>query len=87
MKMKIRYLVFCAVASSLVAPAAFAVLPLGRPLGVDLGESLAAALSFTLPAPLGGALPVGLGGAAALSALGLVVGVQLIRRRQKQNKQ
>jgi len=52
--------------------------PLGTRLGVDLGE----ALSSVLPEALGAALPGGIGGIAAVAAIALILGAQLVKRRQ-----
>lgn len=50
----------------------------GRILGTDLGRSL----TTTLGESLGAQLPFEVGGLAAISALTLIVGVQLIKRRK-----
>lgn len=50
----------------------------GTTLGTELGTQLGAVLSSVLPA----ALPGGAGGAAGISALTLVIGAQLIKRRK-----
>ncbi|MDX1733043.1 MAG: hypothetical protein R3228_01705 [Halioglobus sp.] len=69
--------VACAASFILAAPGAFA----GPTLGIPLSQVLGGAL----PADVGASLPVGLGGAAALTGLGLIVGAQLIKRRNKRN--
>lgn len=60
---------------ALVAQNSLAVQALGRPLGLELGS--------VLGGELGDALPIGLGGVAALTALSLVIGIQLVKRNKK----
>jgi len=72
-----------AVTLLLAAQPAMAVIPVGTPMGGVVGVSLGAVLGVSLPVALGSALPVGGGGVMAIGALGLVFGVQLIRRKQK----
>jgi hypothetical protein len=50
---------------------AYAVEPLGTQLGIEMG------------AVLGTPLPVGIGGIAVVTAISLIVGVQLVKRRDK----
>ncbi|MEQ8263443.1 MAG: hypothetical protein RKE50_07780 [Pseudohaliea sp.] len=52
--------------------------PLGTRLGTDLGQ----ALSSVLPEALGSALPGGIGGIAGVAAIALILGAQLVKRRQ-----
>lgn len=52
--------------------------PLGLRLGTDLGQ----ALSSVLPEALGSALPGGIGGIAGVAAIALILGAQLVKRRQ-----
>lgn len=58
-------------ALSLAAQSSFAGSVLGSPLGVDLGGQL------------GQSLPIGIGGIAGITALSLVVGIQLVKRNKK----
>jgi predicted MFS family arabinose efflux permease len=55
----------------------------GDSLGLALGNSLSAVLGGVLPQALGSALPLGIGGAAGIAALSLIMGVQLIKRKNK----
>ena len=66
-----------AVPALLSGTAAMAGVPAGITVSAVVGTPVGAALS----AVLGSALPIGLGGAAAVTGLGLIIGVQLIRRR------
>tara|TARA_R110002110_G_scaffold415561_1_gene650740 strand:+ start:37512 stop:37739 length:228 start_codon:yes stop_codon:yes gene_type:complete len=75
--MKKQHLITLAVLTA--AQPALAGQSLGRPLGTELGNVLGSALS----APLGGALPAEFGGVAAIAAIGLVLGIQLVRRKKK----
>lgn len=52
------------------------------PLGVRLGTELGEALGSVLPEALGSALPGGIGGIAGATAIALVLGAQLIKRRR-----
>ena len=54
---------------------------LGSRLAVDLGGVMGTAVGSLLPASLGGALPVGIGGVAAIAALTLIAGIQLVKRK------
>ena len=65
-----------------VAQSTWAVAPLGVPTGTSVGESLSAVLGVDLAVAAGGALPVGIGGMAAITALSLVIGVQLVKRQR-----
>jgi hypothetical protein len=51
--------------------------------GFSLGTPLGGVLGVRLPVDLGTALPVGLGGVAAVGAISLILGVQLLKRRNK----
>lgn len=70
----------CAAAAffTLSAPAALA--------GAPLGQALSNVLGGVLPAAVGTSLPVGIGGAALITGLGLIVGVQVIKRRNDRDK-
>lgn len=61
--------------------AAFAGGQLGQDLGQRVGTQLSNVLGNELPQAVGSALPGGLGGAAAVTGLALVIGVQLVKRR------
>ena len=67
----------------LVSIGAAAPVLAGNPLGNPLGRPLGGALGVALPVDLGTALPVGLGGVAAVGAISLILGVQLLKRRKK----
>lgn len=66
-----------------LAQPALAVQAVGRPVGTRVGAVLSNVVGIDLPVLVGGALPTSLGGIAAIGALSLVVGIQLIRRRRK----
>ncbi|RLA43904.1 MAG: hypothetical protein DRR06_10985 [Gammaproteobacteria bacterium] len=53
--------------------------PVGEPLGISVGTELGAVVGTAF----GGALPLGIGGVAAVAALSLVIGVQLVKRNKK----
>lgn len=65
------------------ASAAMASQPMGIPVGTAVGEALGAVVGTELPAALGNALPVGVGGVAAITALSLIVGIQLVKRKKR----
>jgi len=50
--------------------------------GIALGAELGRSLSAILGESLGGTLPFELGGVAAISALSLIIGAQLIKRKK-----
>ena len=58
-----------------VAAPAMASQPLGSRMGVDLGGVVGTAV--------GNALPFGIGGVAAIAALSLIAGIQLVKRKKK----
>jgi hypothetical protein len=51
----------------------------GRPLGVDLGSELGTQLGSVV----GQSLPVGLGGIVGITAISLIIGIQLVKRKNK----
>jgi hypothetical protein len=55
----------------------------GAPVGTTVGRSVGSLVGADLSAAVGAALPTGIGGVAAIAALSLVVGIQLIKRRKK----
>ena len=55
----------------------------GISVGAAVGEALGAVVGTELPAALGNALPVGVGGVAAITALSLIVGIQLVKRKKR----
>ena len=67
----------------LLASTAMAGQPAGITVSAVVGTPVGNALGAVLAPILGSALPVGLGGAAAITGLGLIIGVQLIKRRGK----
>ena len=68
-----RFLQKCLLLATLTSTSgmALAVIPLGTPLSIELGPTL------------GTTLPLGLGGIAAVTALSLIIGIQLLKRRDK----
>ena len=52
---------------------------LGTPVGRGLGDALGSALGGTL----GALLPIGVGSALGLGAIGLIIGIQLVKRKKK----
>ncbi|MDS4021396.1 MAG: hypothetical protein RKR03_12930 [Candidatus Competibacter sp.] len=72
-----------AILALFAAAPAMAEQAVGTPVGTVVGTVVGNAVGSTLGGSLGGALPVGIGGVAAIAALGLVLGVQLIKRKQK----
>lgn len=57
--------------------------PMGITVGTAVGEALGAVVGAELPVAVGNALPVGIGGVAAITALSLVVGIQLVKRKKR----
>lgn len=55
---------------------------LGAPLGAALGTTLGAVLGIPLGAVLGTALPIQIGGVLGVTALSLVVAIQIARRKR-----
>lgn len=80
--MTIKYLAVTTLLVCVAAPA-MASQPVGSPLAVDLGGALGTAVGSVLPTAVGGALPVGIGGVAAIAALTLIAGIQLVKRKKK----
>ena len=70
-----------AVPALLFASSAIAGQTVGVTAGAVVGTPVGVVVSAVLGSTVGTALPIGLGGAAAITGLGLIVGVQLIRRR------
>jgi len=50
-----------------------------QPLGIAVGS----VVGTQLPIAVGSALPVGIGGVAAITAVSLIVGIQLVRRKKR----
>ena len=65
------------------AQPAMAEQAVGNPVGTAVSAVVGSVVGINVGASVGGALPVGIGGVAAIAALGLVLGVQLIKRKQK----
>jgi len=55
----------------------------GVPLGATLGVTLGRVLGGVLGAPLGTALPIASGGLLSVAAASLVLGICIVRRKQK----
>lgn len=79
--MNIKTIAIATLALAATAQPAFAVQPVGTHLANVIGTHLS--LGVHLPPSIGGAMPVGFGGVAAIAAVSLVLGVQLIKRRKK----
>jgi hypothetical protein len=69
--------------SLMVALPAVGGTPVGEPLGITVGSELSAVVGTSMPTALGGAMPVGIGGAAAVAAISLIIGVQLLKRNKE----
>lgn len=56
--------------------------PLGAGLGLSLGGPLGVTLAFVLGSPLGGVLPLASVGLLTVSAVSLVTGIYIVKRRK-----
>lgn len=76
-----------AITTWILAPqAALAGVEAGRPVGIEVGEILSNTVGTALPEAVGSVLPIGLGGVAAIGAVSLVIGVQLIKRKNQKDQ-
>jgi len=55
----------------------------GISVGTPVGEALSVVVGTQLPTAVGNALPVGIGGVAAITAVSLIVGIHLVRRKKR----
>ena len=78
-----KYPSFAALTLLAGAQPALAAVAVGNPVGTAVGDALGSVVGVDLSAAVGGALPIGLGGVAAIAGLSLIIGVQLVKRRQK----
>jgi hypothetical protein len=67
---------------NLCTAATLAVIAQPSIAGIELGARLGEPLSVTLVEALGGVLPAGIGGAAGITALALIIGAQVIKRKK-----
>ena len=62
----------------LISENAIAGVKLGTPVGTQLGQ----ALGDVLGGALGTTLPLGVGSALGLGAIGLIIGIQIVKRKK-----
>ncbi|MEP6963911.1 MAG: hypothetical protein ABI845_00365 [Polaromonas sp.] len=78
--MKLKKMIFGTLSFSMANMAlAGAAVPLGTSLGISLGNALGTALGLEL----GTALPIAGGGLLTIAAVSLLLGIRIVRRKQK----